>query len=217
LLGTEAPSPIVTPQARAYNFTNEGGVGGSTRVLKNIMGMWLLQSCRKQWQNSDYASLVALAKPAPRLQSLIDPDHPSFLHPENMTAAIAAYCSATHQPEPDSQADYVQSILESLALKYRYVLDSLSHVPGKRTAAFRVVGEGRNSVLNQYLRDATLRCPRRPVELPRSSNIVMQLALRAVDSIAAGREIVARSFPADVFILATRRRGQSVSAIPSAR
>jgi rhamnulokinase len=202
LLGTEAPAPIVTPQARAYNFTNEGGVGGTTRVLKNIMGMWLLQSCRKQWHASDYASLIAMAKAQPDLTSLVDPDHPSFLHPENMTASIRGFCEATHQPAPETQAAFVQTILESLALKYRYVLDSLSHVTRQQYRTIRVVGGGaRNHVLNQYIADATgCRVLAGPVEATALGNIVMQLvATGAVDSIAAGREIVSRSFPADVF------------------
>ena len=119
-----------TAERRAFNFTNEGGVGGTTRVLKNIMGMWLLQGCRKQWHSTDYASLVALAKPTPDLISLIDPDHGSFLHPENMTAAIDEFCRSTNQPVPAGQAAYVQTIFESLALKYRYVLDCLSQLTG---------------------------------------------------------------------------------------
>ena len=202
LLGTESPAPIVTPQARSYNFTNEGGVGGTTRVLKNIMGMWLLQSCRKQWPNSDYAFLVALAQRTPRLTSLIDPDHPSFLHPPEMTGAIRAFCLQSGQTAPDTQAEYVQTILESLALKYRYVLESLSQVTGQTYRTIRVVGGGaRNGVLNQYLADATgCRVLAGPVEATALGNIVMQLvATGAVDSIAAGREIVAQSYPADVY------------------
>jgi rhamnulokinase len=202
LMGTEAPEPIVTPQARAFNFTNEGGVGGTTRVLKNIMGMWLLQGCRKQWNAADYASLVALAKPAPDLTSLIDPDHPSFLHPEDMTSAIDSFCKSTNQRAPATQAAYVQTIFESLALKYRYVLESLSELTGETYRAIRVVGGGaRNRVLNQYVADATnCRVIAGPVEATALGNLVMQLVgSGAVDSIASGRDIVARSFPADVF------------------
>jgi rhamnulokinase len=202
LMGTEAPAPVITPQARAYNFTNEGGVGGTTRVLKNIMGMWLLQSCRKQWQTSDYATLVAMAKPKPDLKSLIDPDYASFLHPDDMGAAIRGFCEGTQQPGPQTQAEYVQTIFESLALKYRYVLECLSQVTGQTYRTIRVVGGGaRNAVLNQYLADATgCRVMAGPVEATALGNIVMQLvATGAVESIAAGREIVARSFPPDVF------------------
>jgi rhamnulokinase len=202
LLGTEAPAPIITRQARTFNFTNEGGVGGTTRVLKNIMGMWLLQSCRKQWQAADYASLVALAKHDPDLGSLIDPDHPSFLHPEDMTAAIDAFCRSTNQPVPESHAAYVQTIFESLALKYRYVLDCLSQLTGQTYRVIRVVGGGaRNGVLNQYLADATgCRVIAGPVEATALGNVVMQMvASGAVDSIDAGRRIVAQSFPADIF------------------
>jgi rhamnulokinase len=202
LLGTEAPAPIVNADAQAFNFTNEGGVGGTTRILKNIMGMWLLQGCRKQWNAADYGSLVSLAKPEPDLVSLIDPDHGSFLHPQNMTAAIDAFCRSTNQPVPSDQGAYVQTIFESLALKYRYVLDCLSQLTGHTYRAIRVVGGGaRNSVLNQYLADATgCRVVAGPVEATALGNIVMQMvATGAVDSIAAGRDIVAQSFPAQVF------------------
>jgi rhamnulokinase len=202
LMGTEAPTPIITPEARAFNFTNEGGVGGTTRVLKNIMGMWLLQGCRKRWQASDYASLVALAKRQPDLVSLIDPDHPSFLHPEDMTSAIDEYCRSTNQPVPSCKAAYVQTIFESLALKYRYVLESLGRLTGETYRTIRVVGGGaRNSVLNQYVADATnCRVVAGPVEATALGNVVMQMvASGAVDSIAKGREIIAQSFPAEVF------------------
>jgi rhamnulokinase len=202
LMGTEAPAPIVTPQARAFNFTNEGGVGGTTRVLKNIMGMWLLQGCRKRWNSGDYASLVALAKPAPDLTSIIDPDHSSFLHPEDMTAAIDDFCKSRGQPKPSTQAAYIQTIFESLALKYRYVLESLSKLTGETYRTIRVVGGGaRNRVLNQYIADATgCRVLAGPVEATALGNLVMQMVgSGAVDSISAGRDVVASSFPADVF------------------
>ena len=177
LMGTEAPAPIVTPQARAFNFTNEGGVGGTTRVLKNIMGMWLLQGCRKQWNATDYTSLVALAKPVPDLTSLVDPDDPSFLHPDDMTAAIDDFCRRTNQPVPSGQAGYVQTIFESLALKYRYVLESLAQLTGETYRTIRVVGGGgRNRVLNQYLADATnCRVLAGPVEATALGNLVMQM------------------------------------------
>jgi rhamnulokinase len=202
LMGTEAPAPIITPEARAFNFTNEGGVGGTTRVLKNIIGMWLLQGCRRQWLASDYPSLVALAKSKPDLTSLIDPDHPSFLHPDDMLSAIAAYCRSTDQPVPSDQAGYVQTIFESLALKYRYVLECLGQLTGQTYRTIRVVGGGaRNSILNQYLADAAgCRVLAGPVEATALGNIVMQMvASGAVESIAKGREIVAQSFPAEVF------------------
>jgi rhamnulokinase len=202
LMGTEAPAPIITPEARAFNFTNEGGVGGTTRVLKNIMGMWLLQACRRQWHASDYASLMALAKREPDLVSIIDPDHSSFLHPDNMTYAMDEYCRSTSQPVPACKADYVQTIFESLALKYRYVLECLGRLTGKTYRTIRVVGGGaRNSVLNQYVADATnCRVVAGPVEATALGNIVMQMvASGAVDSIAKGREIIAQSFPAEIF------------------
>lgn len=146
LLGTEAPGPVITPEALQSNFTNEGGVGGTTRVLKNIMGLWLLQSCRKHWGSGDYASLVALAKPNPSLQALIDPDHPSFFHPQEMPTAIGEFCRRTGQVEPQSEAEFVQTIFESLALKYRYVLRSLGKLTGQEYKTIRVVGGGASTL-----------------------------------------------------------------------
>ncbi|MEJ7606916.1 MAG: FGGY-family carbohydrate kinase [Bryobacteraceae bacterium] len=140
-------------EARKLNFTNEGGVCGTTRFLKNIMGMWLLQGCRKQWQAEgrpyEYADLMQLGSTKPSLASLIDPDDESFLHPRNMLDAIRAFCKNTGQPPPGEPAEFVQCILESLALKYRYVLDSLTRLTGTSYDEIRVVGGGaRNSRIN---------------------------------------------------------------------
>jgi rhamnulokinase len=202
LMGAEVAEAVITPEARALNFTNEGGVGGTIRLLKNIMGMWLLQSCRRCWKVEDYASLVALARSEPVFTSLIDPDDRSFLHPEDMPSAIASFCRETDQPVPATESDFVQCILESLALKYRYVLEGLQRVTGMRCREIRVVGGGaRNARLNQYTADATgCRILAGPVEATALGNIVMQMAgSGAVASIAEARQIVAASFPPEVY------------------
>jgi rhamnulokinase len=207
LLGTELPAPIVTPKARDLNFTNEGGVCGTVRLLKNIGGLWLLQSCRRHWAASghDYAyeDLLAAARDEHlSFRSLIDPDYHAFLHPENMVATIADYCRQTGQPEPTAPPEYSRSILESLAFKYRAVLESLETLTGKRFEEIRVVGGGsRNRLLNQFTADATGRTVvAGPVEATALGNIAMQmLATGAVASLAEARLIIERSFPVERF------------------
>jgi rhamnulokinase len=134
LLGTELPRPVITPEARDGNFTNEGGVCGSTRFLKNIGGLWLLQSGRRTWAASGldvgYDALLAAASDTPSFNSLFDPDHHAFLHPIDMVRTIAEYCRQTRQPEPAGPAAYSRAILESLAMKYRVVLESLEALTG---------------------------------------------------------------------------------------
>lgn len=206
LMGAEVPAPVITPEARRHNYTNEGGVGGTIRLLKNIMGMWLLQGCRRRWaaagQNYDYGTLVGMALSEPVLRPLIDVDDASFLNPPDMPAAIDAFCRRTHQPVPSSPGDYVQLILESLALKYRYVVQSLEEVTGRKYTEIRVVGGGaRNRTLNQFMADATgCRVIAGPFEATALGNIAMQMvATGAVSSIAAAREVIDASFPTEAY------------------
>lgn len=207
LLGTELAAPLMTPKARELNFTNEGGVCGTTRLLKNIAGLWLLQSCRRSWatagQRFDYAELMqAAAEDRHAFLSLFDPDHPGFLHPENMVTAIAQYCRRTGQPEPSGPPAYTRAILESLAFKYRAVLDSLEEITGTRFEEIRIIGGGsRNRLLNQFTADATGRTVvAGPVEAAALGNIAMQmLALQAVSSLDEARRVVDRSFPVERF------------------
>jgi rhamnulokinase len=213
LMGAEVPSPVISDEARRLNFTNEGGVGGTIRLLKNIMGMWLLQGCRKQWsaegRDFDYATLVGLTRKQPVLRSIVDPDHPSFLHPADMTAAICDFCAATDQPAPREPAEFVQAILESLALKYRYVIDCLERITGQVYSDIRVVGGGaRNVTLNQFTADASgCRVTAGPVEATALGNIAMQMVgTGAVPSIREARLMIDRSFPTEVFEAGDRTR-----------
>lgn len=207
LLGVELPAPIVTPKARDLNFTNEGGVCGTTRLLKNISGLWLLQSCRRNWdaagQSYAYADLVTSAgQTTTAFQSLIDPDHRSFLHPTSMVDSIAKYCRQTGQPEPKSPPEFVRCILESLAFKYRVVLESLESLTGAPIDLIRVVGGGaRNRLLNQYTADATGRTVvAGPVEATVLGNVAMQMvATGAVASLDGARDVIDRSFPVERF------------------
>jgi len=206
LLGTELSGPIVTDKARDLNFTNEGGVGGTVRLLKNICGLWLLERCRKDWQSEGktigYEELFAQAAAEPPLQCLIDPDDSSFVLPHHMPKAIAAFCEKSGQSKPLGPGPVTRTILESLALKYRHVLESLEDLVGTKFQEIRVVGGGsQNDLLNQFTADATgRRVLAGPVEATTLGNLAMQmLATRAVASLNEAREIIAICFPARVF------------------
>jgi len=210
LLGTELPAPIMTTTARDLNFTNEGGVGGTIRFLKNITGLWMLQACRQCWaaegddiEDIQYGELIAAASDSQlAFRSLVDPDHHMFLDPANMPGSIREYCRQTGQPEPSTPAAFTRAILESLAFKYRVVLESLERLTGVRIEVIRVVGGGsRNALLNQFTADATGRAVvAGPAEATALGNIAMQMvATGAVASIAEARQAIERSFPVQRF------------------
>jgi len=207
LMGTETDAPVITAKARDLNFTNEGGVCGTIRLLKNITGLWLLQACRRSWaaerQALDYDALLsAAADDRLAFLSLVDPDHPAFLSPADMPAEIARYCRQTSQPEPAGPPAFARTILDSLAFKYRVVLESLERLTGRRFDQIRIVGGGsRNRLLNQFTADATGRpVLAGPVEATALGNIAMQmLATGAVASLAEARAVIERSFPVERF------------------
>ena len=207
LLGTEVAAPIITPRSRELNFTNEGGVSGTTRLLKNIAGMWLLQACRQTWaaagQAFEYDELLTMADDERQaFKVLFDPDHPTFLHPRDMVSAIAAYCRETAQPEPEGPGGYTRAILESLAFKYRFVIDSLRELTGHAIEEIQIVGGGsRNRLLNQFTADATgCTVLAGPVEATALGNLAMQMVgTGAVGSLSDARCIIDRSFPVERF------------------
>ena len=213
LLGTERPTPIITSRVHALNFTNEGGVGGTTRLLKNIAGLWLLQGCRRAWSSTgldvSYADLLQSAQTVPAFAALVDPDDLAFLSPTDMPAAIDEYCVRTRQPRPTTQATYARAVLESLAFKYRVVIEWLEELTGTPVTAIRVIGGGaRNRLLNQFTADATGRTVLAgPVEATALGNLALQMvALGMVASIAEARALVARSFPVERFDPIAARR-----------
>jgi rhamnulokinase len=207
LLGTELCEPVITARALALNFTNEGGVCGTTRLLKNIGGLWLLQSCRRYWKSQGrdlpYDALVAAAGDEQwAFRSLIDPDYPPFLNPANMPATIAEYCRMTGQPEPEQPAAFARAILESLAFKYRAVLESLEELTGRHFDEIRMVGGGsRNRLLKQWTADATGRSVTAgPAEATALGNIGLQMmATGAAGSLLEARAVIDRSFPVERF------------------
>jgi rhamnulokinase len=207
LLGVELPAPLVNEQVRAANCTNEGGVGGSVRFLKNIMGLWLVQECRRAWERAgtpySYDELTRLAAAAPPFVSLVDPDDPSFILPADMPAALADYCRRTGQPAPADPGATVRCALESLALCYRWVLERLEALTGRRAEVIHVVGGGsQNALLNQMTADA---CGRPvlagPAEATAAGNVLVQaLGLGVLGSLAEAREVVRRSFEVRTFM-----------------
>jgi rhamnulokinase len=207
LLGAELSAPVISTRARDLNFTNEGGVCGTTRLLKNIGGLWLLQSCRRSWaasgQEFSYEDLMKAAEDERfSFRSLFDPDDKAFLHPEDMTSAIAQVCLRSGQPAPQTAPEFTRAILESLAFKYRAVVDWLEELSGIRFEEIRIIGGGsRNRLLNQFTADATGRAVvAGPVEATALGNIAMQmLATGAVPSITEARQIIDRSFPVERF------------------
>jgi len=206
LLGTEIDAPLISPEAMQLNFTNEGGVNGTTRLLKNVMGLWLLQCCRQRWsaegQCAGQTELLEAAVREEPFASLVDPDHESFLRLGDMPGAIAQFCKRTQQPAPGSPAAFTRSILESLAFKYRVVMSSLEKLTGKRIERIRVIGGGsKNHLLNQLTADATGRTVSAgPSEATALGNVAIQmLATGAVGSLSEARAIIERSYPTETF------------------
>lgn len=206
LVGTEVPEPVITPRSLALNFTNEGGVGGTFRLLKNVMGLWLVQECRRAWarQGHDYTydQLIELAARAAPLQAFVDPDHPDFLAPGDMPARLRARCQATGQPEPQGPGAVVRCALESLALKYRLVLEQLDELLGRRVETVHVVGGGaRNRLLCRFTADATGRVVLAgPTEATALGNVLVQAMARGrLASLAEGRDLVRRSFAIETY------------------
>jgi rhamnulokinase len=204
LMGLELPEPIVTPAARQLNITNEGGVNGTIRLLKNINGLWLLQESRRQWQREgieySWEALLAAAEQSPPLLSLIDPDTAEFMRPGDLPNSIRAYCRQTQQIVPDGVGAIVRCILESLALKYRWVLQALERVSGQSIATIRIVGGGsHNRQLCQFTADAcNLPVVAGPAEATALGNLLVQaIAAGMLPHIAAGRKALADSLVLD--------------------
>ena len=184
LVGAELDRPLVTPECLAHNFTNEGGVGGTTRLLKNVCGLWLVQQCRAAWQRAGkewtWDQLTALAAEAPPLVTLIDPNHPSLVAPADMPAAIRELAQATGEPVPESTAAVVRTALESVAAAVRRTLGELDDLLGRRVGRVHIVGGGvQNRLLCQMIADATNRpVVAGPVEATAIGNLLVQLVAR---------------------------------------
>ncbi len=201
LMGVECPHPVITDQGRDANVTNEIGFGGSVRLLKNIVGLWVVQECRRDWAKQgrefDYGTLTKLASEAKPFASLINPADPRFVSPDDMPAKIVAFCKETGQPVPETPGAFVRCALESLALSYRVTLRRLEAIIGKRIETLNIVGGGsQNLLLNQFAANS-LQIPvlAGPTECTALGNILVQaIALDHLPSLTAAREVVRNSF-----------------------
>jgi rhamnulokinase len=200
LLGSELSAPCVTGAAQAASFTNELGVCGTMRFLKNIPGLWLVQECRRDFarrgQDFDYGTLTQLASEAPALHTFIDPSHHSFQAPGDMLRKIADFANETGQPSPESPGQFIRCALESLALAYREKLATLESIVGGRFDTLHIVGGGgKNALLCQMTADATgRRVVVGPFEATAMGNALVQsMAMGEVRDLAELRRVVARS------------------------
>jgi rhamnulokinase len=201
LLGVELPQPLISEKVRAHNFTNEAGYGGTTRFLKNIVGLWILQESRRAWaragQELDYGTLMQHAQDAEPFRSLINPNAARFGKPDAMPEKIAAFCRETGQPAPETPGQFTRCILESLALLYRKTLEEIIRLTGREVSRLHIVGGGSQSaLLNQFAASATQReVIAGPAEATAIGNVLIQaLALGHIESLDALRKVVRDSF-----------------------
>lgn len=206
LLGIESSEPVINSKTLGANFTNEGGFGNTIRILKNIMGLWIYQECRREWlekgENASYDELESAALNCKAFLALIDPDDTEFYSPGSMPDKIRSYLKKTGQPVLQTNAQIVRCIFESLALKYRMALESLEKIAGHPLPVLNVLGGGcKNKVLLQFTANAIKRpVIAGPIEATATGNIIAQLiAMGEIKNLSEGREIIRQSFPVTVF------------------
>jgi rhamnulokinase len=220
LMGVESAKPVVNDTVEKLNFTNEGGVGGTMRLLKNICGMWLLQECRRTWNQQghtsktglplDWEDLNRLTQEAKPLVSFIDPDVREFLEPTDMPKAIVEFCRKTGQLIPESEGAILRCVLDSLALKFRHVLGLCEKIGGRRIETIHIVGGGTKNVqLCQAVADACgCRVVAGPIEATAIGNIMMQaVADGAVANIEEARQVIRASFDVAEYLPTTQYAG----------
>jgi rhamnulokinase len=200
LMGVELNQPLITPETLAYDFTNEGGVCGTIRFLKNIMGLWLVQECRRDWARAGlaytYTELTDMASEAPAFVAFVDPSDSRFLHPGDMASRLQNYCRETGQPVPETPSALIRCCLESLALEYRWVAERLEKLLGRSLPIIHIIGGGsQNSLLNQFSANATGReVIAGPVEATAIGNLLIQaLGLGLLSSLPEARAMVRHS------------------------
>ncbi len=206
LMGVELDQPLINAESLEANITNEGGIGGKFRFLKNIIGLWLVQECRRLWarQGSEYsyAKLSQMAAGAPEFGPLVDPGDPRFLAPEDMPAAIQSYCQESGQFIPQDKGAILRCALESLALEYRRVAEQIDNLTGRLHPTIHIIGGGsQNKLLNQLTANATGRIViAGPVEATAIGNILAQaIAMGEIATLAEGREIIRHSFELETY------------------
>ncbi len=201
LVGVEVDQPVINAQALAANVTNEGGVGGKIRLLKNVMGLWLIQRCRAEWKaegrDYSYDQITQMANEASGFPSVVDPNDDAFLHPADMRKAIVQKCQQTHQPVPSTPGEFARLIYASLAQAYRTVIEQIEGLIGQRIETIHVVGGGsRSHILNQLTANVCRRpVIAGPVEGTAIGNVLTQaMGAGEIGSLAELREVVRRSF-----------------------
>ncbi|MDL2322629.1 rhamnulokinase [Bacteroidales bacterium OttesenSCG-928-A17] len=207
LMGIEVDNPIINEKSYRHNFTNEGGVNGTIRFMKNITGMWLLEQCRKEWEATgtdySYPEIVAMAESTEGFQSFVDPDNPSFANPASMIEAIKSNCAATNQKIPQTHAEFIRCIFDSLALKYKYTFSLLKEMSPFPIDTLHIIGGGsQNKLLNQYTANALgIPVVAGPSEATAVGNIMIQAqALNLVHSLEEIRSVVSNSFHPETFL-----------------
>ncbi|MHA6483594.1 rhamnulokinase [Paenibacillus sp. strain BS8-2] len=206
LIGTEVSAPVIDAKSQELNFTNEGGVYGTYRLLKNIMGLWILQECRREWERAgirySFPELVALASAAAPFACFIDPDDELFLPPGDMPARIREYCARTGQQAPQDTGAFVRAILESLAFRYRHALEQTESLTGEIYNGLHMVGGGiQNTLLCQWTADAIGKPVwAGPTEGSAIGNMLVQwITGGELGDIWEARKVVSESFPIDVY------------------
>ncbi len=206
LLGVELPQPIINETTFSLDYTNEGGYNRTTRLLKNIMGLWILQECKRTWDRAgesfSYDRLEEMAEGAKPFAAFIDPDDDIFYSPGNMPEKVMEYCRKTGQQVPESKASIVRCILESLALKYNIIFKGLEEIVGYEIPVLHIVGGGsQNIMLCQFTANALGKTiVTGPVEATSVGNLLCQLmALGEISGLKEARELVERSFPTKVY------------------
>ncbi|HZJ57653.1 MAG TPA: FGGY-family carbohydrate kinase, partial [Clostridia bacterium] len=206
-MGVEVDKPIINEKTLAWNYTNEGGVDGTYRLLKNIMGLWIIQECKREWDRRGdvygYDEMADMASAAMPFKAFIDPDHDSFYSPGEMPKKIQKFCRDTGQWIPETKGEILRCVFESLAMKYRWSLEKLEEITGKGLDVLHIVGGGsQNELLNQLTANAIKRpviCG--PVEATAIGNLMVQaMALGEVANLAEIREVVKRSFPTEDYL-----------------
>lgn len=201
LMGIENKETIIDPRSMLFNFTNEGGAQDTFCFLKNIMGLWILQECKRSWlkkgEELDYTEIVKMAKVAQAFSAMIDPDYPGFYNPLDMPAAIETFCRQTNQKNPVGIGETARTVLEGLALKYKMVLDQLELITGKNFKVIHIIGGGsQNKLLCQFTANATGKLVKTgPVEATGTGNLLIQaMGLGYLDNLAHVRRVVKNSF-----------------------
>lgn len=201
LMGVELDEPNISDAALEYNFTNEGGVNKSIRFLKNIMGLWLIQESRRQWDREgellSFDELEQQAREAEPFASMIDPDYPAFQTPGNMPRRIREYCEKSGQKVPETKGEIVRCIAQSLGFRYRYTIEGMEKVTGNKYNVVNIVGGGiKDKMICQFTANATKRVVSAgPVEATSIGNVLVQaMAMGAIKDLNEGRQVVKNSF-----------------------